>query len=41
MSLLGQDDVRVYFLPASFFYCFETHKMAIPYQANHSQDSVV
>ena len=49
MSLLGHDDVifiqvRWYhglFLPASFFYCSETHKMALPYQANHSRHSVV
>ena len=27
----------VYFLPASFFYCSETHKMALPYQARHSR----
>ena len=45
MSLLGHDDVifiqvRWYhglFLPASFFYCSETHKMALPYQARHSR----
>ena len=24
----------VYFLPASFFYCSETHKMALPYHAS-------
>ena len=43
MSLLGHDDVifiqvRGYhglFLPASFFYCSKTHKMALPYQTNH------
>ena len=41
MSLLGHDDVILIkvtwgqglFLPASFFYCFETHKMELPIQA--------
>ena len=45
MSRLGHDDVifiqvRWYhglFLLASFFYCSETHKMALPYQARHSR----
>ena len=45
MSLLGHDDVifiqlRWYhglFLPASFFYCYETHKMALSIQARHSR----
>ena len=47
MSLLGHDDaifiqVRGYngsILPASIFYCFETCKMPLPYQANHSRHS--
>ena len=41
MSLLGHDDVifiqvtwgQGLFLPASFFYCFETHKIELPIQA--------
>ena len=41
MSLLDHDDVifiqvtggQGVFLPASFFYCSETHKMALPIQA--------
>ena len=45
MSLLGHDDVifiqvRWYqglLLPASFFYCFDTHKMELSIQARHSR----
>ena len=45
MSLLGHYDViftevrwcQGLFLPASFFYCYETHKMALSIQARHSR----
>ena len=45
MSLLGHDDVifiqvrwcQGLFLPTSFFYCYETHKMALSIQAPHSR----
>ena len=45
MSLLGHYDViftqvrwcQGLLLPASFFYCYETHKMALSIQARHSR----